>query len=160
MPPPKFTTQIKDSATLSSLTSVVEWLKSEAIVTKTASIPHGKEGEPIELTSFNLPPGSWLIAGQGSFSVNGADDTHIEYRIVLNYTDSKASTNGQHAYMRLLGGVFGTQTVLDAVTFDHVTTVKLLYQTQSFHTQNSLPPGTQVRDQILIAIKTPSLLVY
>lgn len=160
MPPPKFNAKITDSATLTSLTSYFEWLKADAIVTKTASSTHAKEGELAELTSFNLPPGSWLIAGQGSFSVNGSNDSYIEYKLFLQYESNNVKTNGQHSYMRLIGGWFGSPIVIDAVVFDQVTTVKLLYLTQSFSTPESYSPSTQVRDQILIAIKTPNLLVY
>ncbi len=141
--------------------SVFAWLMSDAIFTKTASTAkHPKEGQPIELTNLNLAAGSWLIAAQGSFSVNGANGTQIEYRLSLRYSSGATATIGQIAYARIGGGAFGTSTVIDAVVFDKITTVQLIYEEEKFNPSPSdFPPSTEVRGQILLAVKTPTPFV-
>lgn len=151
---------------VAKLSSLIGGLTSDSIVTTTKSRKRANPGEPIELTSFTVTEGSWIISGQAAFSVEGSTDDQIEYKLSLVYTSGGKNVGGRHSYMRMMGGEFGSPIVIDAVIFDKLTTVTLLYLTQSFKAPWADPhsdtygPSTSVRDQILIGHKTSSLLVY
>ena len=158
-------TKLKASQ-VAKITSLIGGLSSDSIVTRTPARKKARPGEPIELTSFMVAAGSWILSGQASFSVNGSTDDQIEYKLSMVYTSGSKTIGAQYSYMRMMGGEFGSPIVIDAVVFDSLTTVTLFYQTQTFkapwspHDSDTYPPSTSVRDQILIGIKTSDLLVY
>lgn len=152
---------------VNSLSALVGGLGSDAVVSRQAYPRPGQQrpGAPVAITGFLLAPGSWILAGQASFSVAGSDSEELEYRLSLVYRQGSRPAGRRGAYMRLRGGEFGSPVVVDAMTFDRLTSVTLVYETQGGRaprntaTQGGGIPGADLRDQCLLALRVSGLLV-